>query len=81
MKLGIVVAGLTALTMGFLSGTGANSTDTSEEKVLEIARSSSWRHEIVQKLVELGEGATPAICSAYAYFGTGRPSDTAERGQ
>jgi len=66
MKLGIVVAGLTALTMGFLSGTGANSTDTSEEKVLEIARSSSWRHEIVQKLVELGEGATPAICSAYA---------------
>ena len=33
MKLGIVVAGLTALTMGFLSGTGANSTDTSEEKV------------------------------------------------
>ena len=67
MKVGIVVAaGFTALIMGFLSGPGANSTNTSEEKVLEIVEASSWRHETVQKLVEMGEDAAPTICSAYA---------------
>lgn len=66
MKLGIVVAGLTVLTIIFFSGNAANTTDTSKQKVLEIVESSSWKDEAVQKLVELGEGAAPAICSAYA---------------
>ena len=66
MKLGIAVAGLTVLTMVLLSGTGANSADTGKQQVLEIVESSSWRDETIQRLVELGQGAAPAIGSAYA---------------